>query len=59
MTMDSNQTAQVASACPDNGVPSHEPRARYVVPVVEHLGRWSALTLQQSVPIGMFSRPQL
>jgi len=26
-------------------------RRAYVAPTVEYLGRWSALTLQQSVPI--------
>lgn len=58
--MDSQQTEQAACACQhDNVLQYHEPRTLYVVPVLEHLGRWSALTLQQSVPIGMFSSPKL
>ena len=32
--------------------PATAPRRRYVAPTLEHLGEWSALTLQQTVPIG-------
>lgn len=34
------------------------PRRRpYTMPALECLGAWRALTLQQSVPIGMFEMP--
>lgn len=32
--------------------PAHPSRRPYVAPALEHLGAWSALTLQQTVPIG-------
>jgi hypothetical protein len=38
-------------AAPDSAAPSAE-RLPYTPPVLERLGEWSALTLQQSIPIG-------
>ena len=32
--------------------PTGQPRRPYVAPALEQLGEWSALTLQQTVPIG-------
>lgn len=33
-------------------------RAPYAAPAVERLGAWSALTLQQSIPITLLSDPE-
>jgi hypothetical protein len=57
--MDSNQIAHTESDGQHDKAAYQVTRAPYVVPLLEHLGRWSALTLQQSVPVGMFSRPEL
>ena len=34
-------------------------RRPYVPPVLEHVGSWSVLTLQQSVPVGLFHAARL
>ena len=58
ITMDSDQAAAAARQH-DNAVEYEKVRAPYAAPVLEHLGRWSALTLQQTVPVGMFNSLQL
>ena len=48
----SSPPRQIGSDRPPVGDAGTPPRAPYSPPQLESLGRWSALTLQQSVPIG-------
>ena len=40
-------------------VSSEQPKPPYVPPVLEYLGKWHALTLQQSVPVDLFHNLKL
>jgi len=47
-----SRTSEASVGTNDSGAGAAAVRAPYEPPVLEALGAWSALTLQQSVPIG-------
>ncbi len=55
-----SQSPRSATGRPaSSALPTTEPtRALYAAPALERLGAWSALTLQQSIPITLLASPE-
>jgi hypothetical protein len=49
----------IRTSGPQPSTNGDQPKAVYIAPVLEYLGKWQALTLQQSVPVEIFQRLKL
>jgi hypothetical protein len=49
----------IHTSAPAPSTNTNQPKPAYVAPVLEYLGKWQALTLQQSVPVEMFQNLKL
>jgi len=56
--MSPNPTSDTGRPVSDALQATEPTRAPYAAPALERLGAWSALTLQQSIPITLLSGPE-